>query len=128
MSQVFNKLEYKKRRQALRHNMPEPEQRMWKILRHEQLGVKFRRQHGIGCYIVDFYCAELKLVIEIDGDSHFVEGAHIKDKIRSDFMSNLGIKTMRLNNQDVMNNLDGVYQTIKQQLDLMMQTPSQPPP
>ena len=60
--------------------MTEPEKRLWSILRNNQLGVKFRRQHGIGHYIVDFYCPELKLIIEVDGESHFSEDAQAYDR------------------------------------------------
>lgn len=117
-TKIFNKAEYKQRRQALRHNMSEPEQRLWQILRNKQMGIKFRRQHGIGHYIVDFYCPELKLVIEVDGDSHFSAEAKGYDKVRDDFMLSLDIMTIRLKNDEVMKNIEGVYQHIKHQIDL----------
>jgi len=85
MNHIFNKTEYKPRRQALRSNMTEPEKKLWQILRGEQMGVKFRRQHGIGHYIADFYCPELKLVIEVDGDSHESADAQAYDAVRHDF-------------------------------------------
>ena len=115
---VFNKKEYKQRRQALRNNMTEPEKRLWQILRNEQMGVKFRRQHGVGDYIADFYCPALKLVIEVDGDSHFSKEALDYDKIRDDFMLSLDIVTIRLKNDDVMQNIEGVYQYVRQQIEL----------
>ena len=115
---IFNKTEYKQRRQELRHNMTEPEKQLWQILRNSQMGVKFRRQHGIGHYIVDFYCVELKLVIEVDGESHYSEDAKAYDEIRDNFILSLGITTIRLNNDDVIKNIEGVYQYIKQQLIL----------
>lgn len=128
-TKIFNKTEYKQRRQALRHNMTEPEKRLWHILRNSQIGVKFRRQHGIGDYIADFYCSELKLVIEVDGDSHFLQNAQYYDKARDDFMLSLDIVTIRLKNNDVMHNIEGVYQYVKHQIDLRFKaTPSQPPP
>lgn len=118
MSKIFNKSQYKERRQKLRNNMTEPEKRLWQILRNQQMGVKFRRQHGIGYYIADFYCPELKMVIEVDGESHFSEEAKAYDKVRDNFMLSLGIITIRLENNDIMKNIDGVYQTIKQQIAL----------
>ena len=66
ITKIFNKTQYKQRRHELRHHLTEPEQRLWQILRNKQMGIKFRRQHGIGHYIVDFYCPELKLIIEVD--------------------------------------------------------------
>jgi len=121
-NKIFNKTEYKQHRQALRQNMTEPEKRLWQILRNSQMGVKFRRQHGIGDYIADFYCPELKLVIEIDGDSHFSIEAQGYDKIRDDFMLSLNIETIRLKNDDVMQNIEGVYQYIKHQIDLRFES------
>ena len=111
---IFNKIEYKQRRQTLRNNMTEPEKRLWGILRNHQLGVKFRRQHGIGHYIVDFYCPELKLIIEVDGESHFFEDAQAYDKIRDKFMLELGLTTIRITNTAIMQNIDGVCEYLQQ--------------
>jgi very-short-patch-repair endonuclease len=111
---IFNKIEYKQRRQTLRNNMTEPEKRLWGILRNHQLGVKFRRQHGIGHYIVDFYCPELKLIIEVDGESHFFEDAQAYDKIRDKFMLELGLTTIRITNTEIMQNIDGVCEYLQQ--------------
>jgi len=119
ITKIFNKTQYKQRRQELRHHLTEPEQRLWQILRNKQMGIKFRRQHGIGHYIVDFYCPELKLIIEVDGDSHFSEEDQAYDKVRDDFMLSLDIMTIRLKNDDVMKNIEGVHQYIKQQADLI---------
>jgi very-short-patch-repair endonuclease len=85
------------------------------------MGEKFRRQHGIGHYIVDFYCPALKLVIEVDGDSHFTEDAQRYDRERNKFMSSLGMTTLRFKNDEVMSNLEGVCQSIQQQIDLKAQ-------
>ena len=111
---IFNKIEYKQRRQTLRNNMTEPEKRLWGILRNHQLGVKFRRQHGIGHYIVDFYCPELKLIIEVDGESHFSEDAQAYDKIRDKFMLELRLTTIRITNTEIMQNIDGVCEYLQQ--------------
>ena len=119
MNKIFNKTEYTARRQTLRNNMTEPEKRLWQILRNQQMGVKFRRQHGIGHYIVDFYCPERKLVIEVDGDSHYTDDAQHYDTVRADFMLALGITTMRFTNHDVMTNLNHIYQQIAHQLTCM---------
>lgn len=93
--------------------MPEPEKKLWALLRNQKMGVKFRRQHGIGHYIVDFYCVELKLVIEVDGDSHFSEEAKMYDTIRDDFISSLGITTIRVKNDEVMKNIEGIFEKIQ---------------
>jgi very-short-patch-repair endonuclease len=75
-------------------------------------GFKFRRQFGIDEYIVDFYCPELKLAIEVDGDTHFVESAPEADAIRQKRIENYGIKFLRFTNNDVYKNLDGVLITL----------------
>ena len=113
MDKIFNHSKYKSRRQDLRNAMPEPEKKLWALLRKQKMGVKFRRQHGIGHYIVDFYCAELKLVIEVDGDSHFSEEAKMYDTIRDDFISSLGITTIRVKNDEVMKNIEGIFEKIQ---------------
>jgi len=94
--------------------MPKPEEVLWQRIRRKQLGVKFRRQHGIGRYIVDFYCPELNLVIEIDGDSHFSTEGKEKDTIRVAFMEALGIEVLRFTNEEVMNQTESVLERIMQ--------------
>ena len=119
---IFNRQKQKPQRQELRGNMPMPEKILWTQIRNQQLGVKFRRQHGIGRYIADFYCAELKLVIELDGDSHYQDGGQEYDQTRDEFMRALGLTVLRFTNRDVMDNLSEVVSVIKSL------TPSQPPP
>ena len=94
-TKIFNIPQYTTRRQELRNNATQPEQKLWATLRGKQLGVKFRRQHGIGHYIVDFYCPERKLVIEVDGDSHYTEAAHLKDAQRDNYLQQLGLRVLR---------------------------------
>ncbi len=110
--QIFNQAQYKKRRSALRQYAPEPEQRFWQAVRGQQLGIKFRRQHGIGHYIVDFYCPQCKLVVELDGDSHYLEDAQEYDAVRDAYIQGLGIRVLRFSNRDVMQNLKGVLQSV----------------
>ncbi|APX06917.1 DNA methyltransferase [Vibrio campbellii] len=109
---TFNLKYQKKIRSQLRSNMPKPEEVLWQKIRRKQLGVKFRRQHGIGRYIVDFYCAELSLVIEIDGDSHFSTEGKEKDIIRDAFMEALGIKVLRFTNEEVMKQTESVLERL----------------
>lgn len=105
---IFNRQQQKLQRQHLRANMPMPEKILWAKIRNQQLGVKFRRQHGIGRYIVDFYCPECALVIELDGDSHYQEGAQEYDAIRDEFMRSMDLEVLRFANVGVMNNLESV--------------------
>jgi very-short-patch-repair endonuclease len=112
MKKVFNQPYQKEARQRLRKNMPEPEKILWAKIRNKQLGVKFRRQHGVGRYIVDFYCAERKLVIELDGDSHYQDGAQEYDRIRDEFMQACGLQVLRFLNHDVTQNINAVLAQI----------------
>ncbi len=110
---TYNKPSTLEKRRYLRKNMTEPEIKLWQYLRNEQLGVKFRRQHSIGEYIADFYCTKLKLVIEIDGESHFNDEAIEYDSIRTNFFKSLGIEVIRFNNDEVMTNIEGVFEIIQ---------------
>lgn len=106
--QIFNRKQSKTRRAALRKNQTAPEKIFWQAVRGKQLGLKFRRQHGIGPYIVDFYCAEKNLVVELDGDSHFTADAKVYDAERGDYLRGLGLVVMRYTNEEVRENLEGI--------------------
>ena len=83
MTEVFNRISEKAVRQSLRKALPAAELILWSKLKSRQVnGWKFRRQFGVGPYVVDFYCPALKLAIEIDGDSHFQPGEHERDEKR----------------------------------------------
>ncbi len=113
MTHVFNRTEVKERRKALRKEMPPAEIILWNVLRDKKLGgLKFRRQYSIGPFIVDFYCSQLKLAIEIDGESHFVEGADSRDRERQAFIEAKGIHVLRFTNRDVYERLEGVVAQI----------------
>ncbi len=97
----------------LRSNMTGPEARLWSRLSARQLqGLKFRRQHGIGPYIVDFYCPEQSLVIEVDGDSHADADQVVKDKQREQYLQSLGLRVIRYVNDDIVKNLGGVLEDL----------------
>ena len=102
-----------KKRRSLRNNAPMAEILLWTELKGKQLdGYKFRRQYSIGPYIADFYCVKAKLAIEVDGESHFMPGADIKDKRRQDYIESFGLRIVRFTNTDVYQNIDGVIQEI----------------
>ena len=83
MNRIYNRRELKTRRQTLRSQMPPAEALLWQQIRGKQLlGYKFRRQYSVGRYVLDFYCPALRLGIELDGDSHFQEGAAQGDQER----------------------------------------------
>jgi very-short-patch-repair endonuclease len=120
--ELFNQLGNKKFRQKNRNNMPEAEKKLWFKIRKKQLGVRFRRQHGIGPFIVDFYAPSLKLVIEIDGDTHFEPGAERQDQKRESFLTRHNLTILRFTNNDVYNNLDGVLEKIHDTISQLSET------
>lgn len=113
MTKIFNRKSEKKRRITLRKSMPKAEVILWSRLKGKQIyGYKFRRQHSIGPYIVDFYCPKLKLSIEVDGSSHFKQKAKLKDMERQKYIESFGIRFLRYLNTDIYENLDGVVNHI----------------
>ena len=80
-------------------------------------GERFLRQYGVDQYVLDFYCPELKLAIEVDGDSHFMHGAEEQDKLRQEYIESFGIRFLRFTNEDVYTNIDGVCQTVYNRIE-----------
>lgn len=99
------------RAREMRREATEPERRLWSKLRRKQLdGYKFRRQHPIGRFIVDFYCHQARLVVEVDGASHAFEEEY--DAARTAWLEAQGLRVIRFHNRTVMENLEGVLQMI----------------
>lgn len=104
------------RRKELRNKSTPEEVLLWLKLKNSQIGFKFRRQHSIGGYIVDFYCPAKKLVIEIDGPQHFTKENKEYDKIRSDYLKGLNIKVLRFTNKEIATETQAVVRKIKSEL------------
>ncbi len=104
------------RRKELRNNSTPQEILLWNKLKNSQLNFKFRRQHSIGGYIVDFYCPSKKIVIEVDGSQHFKKEAVEYHEIRSNYLEGLNIKVLRFTNTEINNNIKGVLLKIKNEL------------
>jgi very-short-patch-repair endonuclease len=99
----------------MRHPQTPAETALWRTLRNRQFRYKFRRQHPIYRFIIDFYCAGAKLLIEVeDGPSHFEQGQQEYDKLRTEYLEELGYKVIRFTNDDVKLNIDGVIGEILQ--------------
>ena len=93
-----------------RASMSLPERVLWRQLRLKQTGLRFRKQHPAGPYVLDFYCHEARLCVEIDGQSHDFTSAH--DERRDRWLASQGVRTLRIAARDVLRNLDGVVQYI----------------
>lgn len=116
MHRFYNDSERNGLRKRLRNEPTQGERVLWQYLKGEQLGVKFRCQYGVGPYVVDFYCASLRLAIELDGDSHFQPGAQERDRIRQRFIGEQGIRVIRFLESDVRSNQNAVLEQIKKNL------------
>ena len=118
MTRIFNKITEKDKRKDLRKNMPPAEILLWYELKGKKiLGYKFRRQYSVERYIVDFYCPKAKLVIEVDGDSHFTdEKAMEYDRKREEYIKSNNIDIIRFTNLEIYYDLERVLEKIKEYL------------
>lgn len=104
----------KQRRRTLRAQLTPAEATLWRHLQRSQLdGKKFRRQHSVGPYVLDFYCPRQQLAIELDGAAHDHERAQFRDEARHRFLEEAGIRVLRFENQDVLANPEGVLIEIR---------------
>jgi very-short-patch-repair endonuclease len=111
----------------MRHEPAPAEERVWRCLRNRQLnGFKFRRQFTVDRYIADFYCAECRLVVELDGDSHSEREA--LDAARTAHLKAKGYGVFRCTNVDVFENLDGMLETLLRECEARRNLPDGPSP
>lgn len=109
------------RARELRKDMTPAEVELWKHLKNKQLlGLRFRRQHPIDIFIIDFYCHQLKLVIEIDGEIHNNPENQAYDTKRTTKLERYGIKVIRFNNEEVFEDIDNVTATIKEECEKLL--------
>jgi very-short-patch-repair endonuclease len=107
------------RARELRRPMTPQEIKLWQRLRNKQLyGLKFRRQHPIFRFILDFLCFRYKLVVEIDGAGHFDPDQQAYDEARTEWLEQRGFRVIRFTNRDVDTNIEGVVQEIARQCDI----------
>ncbi len=115
---LHNKKELTERRKELRNNATQAEKYLWYELKNSQiLGKKFRRQHSVGNYIVDFYCPEKRLAIELDGEHHFEKEQKEYDEKRTEYLDSMGINVIRFKNTDVIFGRNEVFNKIKNYLE-----------
>jgi cyclase len=102
-----------KRAEELRKNQTADEKLLWLHLKRNKLGVRFKRQHPIWMYIADFYCHELKLVIEVDGSIHNVKEVMENDMIRQEDIISFGIRIIRFTNKEIKTDIVSVINRIQ---------------
>ena len=111
---------------TLRKSMTKEERKLW----YEYLRaypVKFTRQKVLGAYVADFYCAKVKLVIELDGSQHYLDGGPRRDAVRTGYLNNFGVTVLRIPNNYVNSNLRGVCEYIDNAVALMLKGETPPP-
>ena len=112
---IYNIMSSKPRRKELRNEGTKAEAILWKRLKNRQLdGVKFRRQQGLGRYIVDFYCPVFRVVIELDGGGHELEEKVKYDRERrTRYLESLGLRVIRFGNWSVVHEIEAVLSAIR---------------
>jgi very-short-patch-repair endonuclease len=111
---LYNSPNSKDKRLKLRKNLTPAEAKLWTLIKGCQLDRrKFRRQASVGKYILDFYCSEEKLAIELDGQGHYETCQGLYDDERTKYLNDLGIKVLRFENRVVWENSDWVIEEIK---------------
>ena len=111
-----------------RRNMTEAEALLWTFIRRKQLrGERFRRQHPIGPFIADFACVRAMLVVEVDGATHWTPEQLAHDARRTAFLEETRWSVLRVTNEDVFKNLDGIWLTIESRLPPSAASPPPPP-
>ena len=112
----YAKLELKARARGMRHQPTPAEAKLWELLRGNHLGVKFRRQHSINRYIVDFMCLSHNLIVELEGAGHLEPDQADYDQGRTAYLTELGYRVLRFTNEQVLNLPRRVLATIKANL------------
>ena len=103
----------------MRENQTEPEKIVWQYLRNRQFqGLRFVRQFSVGPYIIDFYCPEIRLAIEIDGKNHSQTETRAYDLERTKYLGNFNIKVIRLKNEEVAKEIQILYKILEERLPL----------
>ena len=101
----------------LRQHMTPAEKELWRHIQKKSIGHKFRNQHAIYKYVVDFYCHELLLFIEVDGSIHTLTEIALNDIDRENNLLSLGLHIIRFTNQEIFNNIEKVLSDIKKKIN-----------
>jgi very-short-patch-repair endonuclease len=112
----YGKLELKVRARGMRHEPTPAEAKLWECIRGGQLGVKFRRQHSIDRYIIDFVCLSHKLIVELDGAGHLEPDQADYDQGRSALLAEMGYRILRFSNAQALTQTENTLATIKANL------------
>ena len=114
MTKLYNRPQEKEKRKALRQNETIAETNMWSQLRRRKLlGLKFKRQFSIDKFIIDFYCPEHKIAIELDGNVHELENVKQYDAKRQEILESFGVRFIRVTNDEYLGNANKAFERIE---------------
>ena len=118
---LYNDPKLKPRRKELRHNETPEEKLLWDLLRRKNVGYKFSRQYSVGPYILDFYCVEKRLAIELDGSGHLENREY--DAERDNYLRMRDIEVLRFWNKEVNDNISKVLEKVINELRVLHSSP-----
>jgi len=117
----YNRKSENNKRKELRNNATPAEKKLWFFLKGSRmLGYKFRRQFSVDCFIMDFYCTELKLAIEVDGGVHDSPEAQEYDIEREKYIMNYGVQFLRITNEEIYYNIEKVNNKIENHIEKIL--------
>jgi len=120
MTKHYNKSSEKEKRRKLRQNQTNAEDLVWRYLRNRQLlGYKFKRQYSVDHFVIDFYCPELKLAVELDGASHNNPEQREYDIKRQKYLEEFNIKFVRIKDEDLFGNTNQAFMKIENTIKLL---------
>ncbi len=120
MTKHYNKSSEKEKRKKLRQNQTNAEELVWRFLRNKQmLGYKFKRQYSVDHFVIDFYCSELKLAVEVDGESHNNPEQRKYDSKRQKYLEKFNIKFVRIKDEDLLGNPNEAFKKIEDSIQLL---------
>ncbi len=123
MTKHYNKSSEKEKRRKLRQNQTNAEELVWRYLRNKQmLGYKFKRQYSVDHFVIDFYCPELKLAVEVDGESHNNPEQKEYDVQRQKYLEEFNIKFVRIKDEDLFGNPNQAFMIIEDAIKLLEKT------
>jgi len=122
MGRIYNRKDQNEKRKALRNAMSNAEIILWNRLKGRQIkNMKFRRQFGVGRYVIDFYCPEIKLAIEVDGNTHDSPDEIEYDQTRQSEIENYKIVFLRIKNEEIFKSIDEVILKIENKINELIQ-------
>jgi very-short-patch-repair endonuclease len=122
MTKHYNKKSEQEKRRSLRNNTTYCEKIVWLHLRKKQLGYRFLRQYSVDHFVIDFYCPELKLAVELDGDVHEIPEQKEYDIARQKYLEAFGIKFVRITNEEFLGNPNKAFSKIEEQIKIVVES------